>query len=83
MLRVTVELLPGGHEANREVLGVIEIWNDGTSQHPSKGNYGARSYVKNTRRVARYDPQVIVGYPRLSLSVWCLVRRALGNLGYL
>lgn len=83
MLRVTVELWPHGHEYGKQTLGVVDIWNDGTSKHPARGNYGARAYAKGSKRVTRVESQAITDYPRQALPVWCLVRRALGKLGYL
>lgn len=41
MVRVTIELLPGGFEKGKRTLGVIEIANDGTSADRRFGNYTA------------------------------------------
>lgn len=40
MLRVTIELLPGGNEDRARTLGMIEIANDGTGTQQT-GNYVA------------------------------------------
>lgn len=39
MLRVTIELLPGGREEGRRVLATADIANDG--QHPRRPTYGS------------------------------------------
>ncbi len=41
MIRVTIELLPGGDVSRRRHLGTIEIANDGTGDE-EKGNYAIR-----------------------------------------
>ena len=47
MLRITVELLPGGDESRKKHLGTATITNDGTGDE-HRGNYVAT-------RVARFD----------------------------
>ena len=39
MLRVTIELLPGGFERNKELLETVDIINIGPHSDNSKGNY--------------------------------------------
>lgn len=64
MLRVTVEIIPLGDEAKREVLGTLEIVNDGTSRHrPEYGNY---RYTLSGRRMRRITDHLReTGYWRL------------------
>lgn len=82
MLRVTVEILPGGREASARTLSVAHIWNKGNS---AKGtNYGVRlgsDAPDIDHKSQAYDDTNRTGelrhYPRWSASVWDLVARAL------
>lgn len=78
MLRVTVELVPWGVESEKKTLGTMIIANDGTGTH-QRGNYNVRRYgrrgiTKKPLREARVE-----NWPRLSRSVWELVRTCLDN----
>lgn len=60
MLRVTVELLPGGNERLAQVLGVFRIWNDETGTE-SVGNYVAERRSPEGRILKRV---AVVGHGR-------------------
>lgn len=78
MLRVTVELVPHGIEDRKETLATMEIANDGTGTRRT-GNYNTRLIDKNGRihRTGRVEE-----HPRLDLSVWKLIIKALSGLGH-
>lgn len=82
MLRVTIELIPGGYmdHPRRAVIGVMDIYNDGTGTQ-STGNYGGRVFAKGSKRVIR-DQGKVTNYPRLRKPVWCLVVQMLKSMGY-
>ena len=84
MIRVTVELVPGG-VGEPQVLGTCIIYNDrdDTRRNHARGSYGWRMISKSHRvtRESRVDTR-IVNYPRLNLPVWCLVKRVLEQAGY-
>ena len=42
MIRVTVELLPGGSEGQKRLLGTATIANDLTADHPVLGSYDVK-----------------------------------------
>lgn len=42
MIRVTVELFPKGDETQRQLLGTIEITNEGVSQLEEYGKYNVK-----------------------------------------
>lgn len=70
MIRVTVELLPHGSEEGKQVLGVMEIANDGTGNQ-FVGNYSGvlhAEYTAEAGRTGRVDQ-----FYRKSHSVWSLV----------
>ena len=76
MLVVKIELWPFGHEAAAREIGRMTITNDGTSDNPRRGNYDVRTMRRGTTDVIQQEKRV-ENYPRLSYSVWELVRRAL------
>ena len=77
MIRVTVELIPGGWEDSpgRNEIGRMEIANDGTGDEKT-GNYDIDLFRRGSstaiQRVGYVD-----NYPRKSASIWKLVKRAL------
>jgi hypothetical protein len=73
MIRVTVELVPGGVESRRRLLGTMHIVNTGEGTE-TRGNYRATRYGKTGRKGATGE---IHGHPRLADSMWELVRKAL------
>ncbi len=74
MIRVTVELLPGGFGPVKH-LGTAIITNDGTGT-PTRGNYNVqlsrRGAPKSIWRRAR-----VHGFPRKRLGSWHLLGRAI------
>ena len=81
MLRITVELIPHGIGTPKRI-GVMDIYNDGKSEDPKRGNYGVRVYRKDADPNPMLSGSVarkgrVENYPRLSYSVWRLVLRAL------
>lgn len=79
MIVVKIELWPLGIEANAQVLGEIEIVNDGTGT-PTEGNYNINLYKWNSRRTGRggiWRKGKIVGFPRLTRGPYDLLLRGL------
>lgn len=77
MLRVTVELLPGGSESRARKLGEILIRNDGTGT-TTIGNYEGTLTAEYTQgRRAR-----VCGFRRQRQSVWTLVGAFLKAWGH-
>lgn len=82
MLRVTIEILPGGRESSARTLSVAHIWNKGSSRKGA--HYGVRlgSEAPGIDHNAQaYDKDNLTGelrhYPRWSASIWDLVARSL------
>lgn len=70
MVRVTVELLPGGDESKARTIGIMLIANDGTGGQ-EVGNYNAAlhaEYTGNEPRTGR-----VTGFDRKRQSAWSLV----------
>ena len=68
MIRIDIDLFPGGFEDDRENLGYIKIWNDGTGSK-TKGNYRYKA-MKNGRQKAEGS---IKGFPRKQRDVFRLL----------
>lgn len=78
MIRVTVELVPGGIEELSEVIARAVIANDATHpDHPRRGNYNAKF---GKRRTGKIRTATVVDFPRKSRDVWELLRRALNDM---
>lgn len=81
MIRITVEMLPGGDEDKSYVLAQGVIVNDG------KGTKGVGNYTYGlTRQVKRRGVDPGIGYegsvqdfPRQRLNVWHLLRQCLND----
>lgn len=73
MIRVTVEIIPFGMEAEKRVIGMAEIVNDGTGGR-EVGNYQA--VVKNAMG-ENMHLVCVEGFPRLESDVWGLIYRVL------
>lgn len=71
MIRITVEILPYGFEANKRTVGVMKIWNDITGTK-SKGNYKFTISQKQDLNAVWRGGEV-KGFHRLSKSVWSLL----------
>jgi len=84
MIKVTIELLPFGSEADKTTLGEMFIWNDGTGSS-NRGNYkfwyGAKgNTMAELRKVKLGDKPpkgVLLDFPRKSYSAFELVKRCL------
>jgi hypothetical protein len=76
MLRITIELVPGGNEDRKKVIATGTITNLGTSG-PSVGNY----FVDLRDKAGRlWRHGTIFGFPRRKLLAWDLLCRALTAL---
>lgn len=75
MIRITVELVPGGIEERKRVLGIARIWNTMTGT-TTKGNYRFEIFAPTGRKVRTGG---IVGFPRRSQNVWRLIKRMLDS----
>ena len=71
MLRVTVELVPHGHEEEKEVIGIASIVNDGSGTH-ELGNYVAFFLTHDSL----WGQSIVKKFPREE-NVWELLYRAL------
>jgi len=76
MIRVTVELLPGGLEEHAEVLGIATITNDGTGE-PNKGNYKARFSKWAPLTTQTWKRSEVKGFRRRTRGAWDLLYLAL------
>lgn len=77
MIRVTVELCPGGDTSDPKKLGEIFLANKGNGS-ATRGNY---RYIVRGKTKAALSGGIgdIDDYPRLSYHVWELVRRTLNE----
>lgn len=80
MIVVRVELWPKGDEAKARPLGMVFVANDGTSRVRARGSYDVRAWGKKNRPLRRAGR--VENFPRRSRTVFDLLRRALGALGY-
>lgn len=77
MLVVKVELHPFSDPKNIQTLASINIVNTGTSDDPKVGHYNVYALNKNGKR---YKKREVKNHPRLAVSVWKLVSKALKAL---
>lgn len=78
MIRVTLELLPGGVEEDVEHLGTIIISNDimkSLQTHGMRGTYSYEVFKKRKGKV--FAKGRVRDFPRLSYHPWNLVLRVL------
>lgn len=75
MLKVTVELLPGGREEDKKLLGTVLIANIGGTE--TQGRYLGSVWGKRGRYVGQTE---IKKFPRKRLLAWDLVYRVLRNV---
>lgn len=84
MIRVTVELIPGG-VGDPLLLAQGEIWNDLEDALATGGRRGSYHWLFRGKRGpgkrSVYDTRV-TDYARNSMSVWNLVTRCLKQAGY-
>jgi hypothetical protein len=64
----------------RSELARAHIYNDGTSDKPTRGHYEARFLRRGSARIQRMVR--VENHPRLSAPVWTLLRKALEAAGY-
>lgn len=79
MLRVTVELLPGGNEARKRTLGRLDIANDATGDSTT-GNYAGVLHAEYTGTNGRRGR--VTGFHRQRQSCWSLVGAFLKLFGH-
>lgn len=94
MLRVTVELVPGGFEQHRQTLGQVLIVNTTGAGQARRADYDVRAYRRSTARgnapvtaedwrdLTPFREGRVLDHARVSRPVWDLVARALLELGY-
>lgn len=70
MIRITVEMWPGGSEENKRTLATADIANDGTGDRDT-GNYIAKFFGKSRRAPLRASH--LIGFKRSEYTVWWLV----------
>ena len=76
MLRITIELLPGGNENRKKIIATGTITNLGTG-NLSHGNY----FVDLRDKAGRpWKHGTIFGFPRRRLLAWDLLCRSLSRL---
>lgn len=75
MIRITVELLPGGHEAGKRHLGTAEIWNDATGTETT-GHYRFRLSMWG-RPDSTWRSGIVRNFPRKRRGPWDLLFQAL------
>ncbi len=75
MIRVTIQLLPFGNEANARHLGTIDIANDGTGT-AERGNYKVRLAGFRGPH-SRWREGAVRDFPRKSRGPYDLLLRAL------
>jgi len=77
MIRVTLELIPGGLEEHKQTLGVIEIMNNLVETIETEGNRGSYIAIVHKKRTSKKVR--IRNYPRKAYHPWELVRRVLNE----
>jgi hypothetical protein len=78
MIRVTVELLPGGNEEGKRHLGTAYIVNEGTGS-AEIGNYRAQ-FSKWGEPEVIWKKGYVRGFPRKGLGPWDLLGVALATV---
>lgn len=82
MLRITVELWPGGDHTRAETVASMDLWNDlsGTTR---LGNYEASAILEASpwNKQGEKRGGKVTGHDR-SLPVWSLVVKMLHSMGY-
>lgn len=75
MLRVTIELLPGGRECGKRVIATADIARVREGSFGALANYGVA--LEDTVLGEVGDRAIVRSYPRWATSVWDLVARCL------
>lgn len=79
MLRITAELLPGGEEASKSTLAIMEIAN--LSSLADLSDYSVRVVTAQPNGDVAMCQRQIVGFPRRWHNVWGIVLAAIGAMG--
>lgn len=77
MIRIIIELLPGGDESRAKVFGTALIANDGTGT-PTTGDY--HYVVSGKRSILKGGTGTILGFRRKRDNVWELLRQVLNQM---
>jgi hypothetical protein len=81
LLRVSVQLLPHGDQAQAREIARMEIVNTGDHpERPHKGNYTVR-VVTHTPATLHVTQRRVLNHDRLRYNVWALVLAALTSMG--
>ena len=75
MIRITIEMLPGGREEGKRILASGLIWNDGTGSK-YLGNYKYH-LQKKTGRSAKHGR--VINFQRRSKDEWELLKLVLDD----
>ena len=75
MIRVTIEMFPGGKEANKRILGTAIITNDGTGTNKI-GNY---KYTLFNKARNKYKQGKIKKFDRQNKIAWRLLNLILND----
>ena len=80
MIRITVELLPGGIERLKRTLTVAHITNNGTGSN-SWGNYSYQLEVQRGKGESHrtWKQGTVTGFPRKGRNVWHLIRKVMNH----
>ncbi len=77
MIRITVEMLPGGNEKKKHILCTGTITN--TMDAPGRPRMGNYDVVLTGKTGRVYRKGRVVGWPRTSRHVWQLIWTAIGD----
>lgn len=77
MLRITVELVPGGDESRKRVMHVAEIWNNVRKTQATGGQRGDYGFRLLSRHGRVWRQGGVDDFPRLRLGAWDLLFRVL------
>lgn len=80
MIRVTVEMLPGGNPEKARSIGVGYITNEGSGS-PDLGNYSVKLMKSGeyAKRGGVWKSGSVINFPRLRLGPWDLLFVALAS----
>lgn len=85
MIRITIELFPHGDSNRSKVLGIMDIWNDGSGDI-NTGNYKFCAWKAGTPKDILHMQHTVAkakwagsisNFPRKRLLVWDLLLRCL------
>lgn len=85
MIRVTIDLWPGGDPDRCQTLHVIDVWNDLGDHRASRGRLGSygyrisRKFRNSSDRAPWQRKGAIRGFPRTRLNAVRLLQRVLND----